>query len=397
MSSREFPTPPTTADTVEPVTLDEWIDAGERVTILDVRPPEAFAAWHITGDTVDIENVPVTRFLDDQPDDSVLDAVPVGDPLIVLCAKGYASAYVAGTLAAAGRDVVVLADGMDGWARVYDRLEITRYDGPGTVYQYQRPASGCLAHLVVSADDAAVIDPLRAFTDRYLDDARELGVDLRYALDTHIHADHVSGLRALADRGVTAVLPEAATARGVTYTDEITTVADGESLSVGETPIDVRHTPGHTSGMTTYVIGTRLLATGDGLFVDSVARPDLEAGDDGAPDAARQLYRSLQTKLLTLDDDVLVCGTHVSPDTRPTADGTYIATIGQLTTELAVLSMDEQTFVERILSEMPPRPANYERIIAANLGTRTVDDTEAFELELGPNNCAVSREAITGD
>ncbi|OYR91583.1 MBL fold metallo-hydrolase, partial [Halorubrum sp. E3] len=209
-----------------------------------------------------------------------------------------------------------------------------------------------------------------------------------YALDTHIHADHISGVRDLADEGVEGVIPDAAVDRGVTYADQLTTAADGDTFEVGDATIETVYTPGHTTGMTSYLVDDGLLATGDGLFVESVARPDLEEGDDGAPDAARMLYESLQERVLTLPDDTLIGGAHFSDAAEPAADGTYTAPIGEIVEEMDALTMDEDDFVDLILSDMPPRPANYEKIIATNLGQNAVDDQEAFTLELGPNNCA---------
>ena len=82
---------------------------------------------------------------------------------------------------------------------------------------------------------------------------------------------------------------------------------------------------------------------------------------------------------------------------EPAADGTYTAPIGELIAEMSALTTDEEAFVELILSDMPPRPANYEDIIATNLGQNPVDDEEAFTLELGPNNCAASQDSLAGD
>ncbi|RXK46619.1 MBL fold metallo-hydrolase [Halorientalis pallida] len=397
MDPDDFPTPDVEVDEIEPDELKRRIDDGESVTILDARMESDFDEWHVDGDTVEVANVPYFHFLDEGVDDDLLERVPEGDPLVVLCAKGGASEYVAGRLAEAGRDVVHLEEGMNGWARIYEREPVTRYDGPGDLYQYQRPSSGCLGYLLVTDGEAAVVDPLRAFTDRYLDDAAALDAELTYAFDTHIHADHISGVRALDDRGVTGVIPEAARQRGVTYIDDLETAADGDVYEVGAATVETIHTPGHTSGMTSYLLGESLLATGDGLFVESVARPDLEEGDEGAPDAARQLYETLQTAVLPLDDDVLVGGAHFSDAAEPAGDGTYTAPVGQLEAEMDALTMDEAEFVDLILSDMPPRPANYEDIIATNLGQRTADDEKAFELELGPNNCAASQDALTGD
>ncbi|MFC6758149.1 MULTISPECIES: MBL fold metallo-hydrolase [Haloarcula] len=397
MNADDFPTPDADVESVTPETLKGRIDDGESVTILDARMSSDYDEWRIDGENVESINVPYFQFLEDDIDDEVFESIPDDRELTVLCAKGGASEYVAGTLADEGYDVDHLEDGMNGWARIYETVEVTDYDGAGTLLQYQRPSSGCLGYLVYDDGEAAVIDPLRAFTDRYLDDAEELGVDLQYALDTHIHADHISGVRDLAGEGVEGVIPAAAVDRGVTYADELTTADDGDEFQVGDATIETVATPGHTTGMTSYLVDDSLLATGDGLFIESVARPDLEEGDEGAPDAARMLYDSLQERVLTLPDDTLVAGAHFSDSAVPADDGTYTAPIGQLVAEMDALTMEKDDFVETVLADMPPRPANYEEIIATNLGQNTVDDEEAFTLELGPNNCAASQESLAGD
>jgi glyoxylase-like metal-dependent hydrolase (beta-lactamase superfamily II) len=389
----------TDVGSIEPETLKQQLDDGEDVAILDVRAENEFEEWHIDGPTANVANVPYFEFIEQEDDltDELLGQVPEGDQVVVVCAKGGSSEYVAELLAEEGFDAVNLAEGMNGWATIYDLVEVSRYDGPGQLFQYQRPSSGCLAYLVVDGDEAAIVDPLRAFTDRYFEDAEEFGAELKYAIDTHIHADHISGVRALDDEGVEGVIPASAVPRGVTYADDVTTAEDGQEFQVGDVTIETVFTPGHTTGMTSYLIGDSLIATGDGLFTESVARPDLEEGDEGAPDAARMLYDSLQTRVLSLDDDVLVGGAHFSDAAEPAEDETYTAPIGELTETMDALTMDEDDFVELILSDMPPRPANYVDIIETNLGQQEADDDEAFELELGPNNCAASQDALTSD
>jgi len=397
MNADDFPTPDVAVESVEPDQLKERVDAGEDLTILDARMSSDYDEWRIDGENVESINVPYFEFLEDEIDQDVFDQLPEDEQIVALCAKGGASEYVAGRLIEAGYDVVHLDEGMNGWARIYEQFEVSDYDGAGTLYQYQRPSSGCLGYLLVDGDEAAVIDPLRAFTDRYLEDAEDFGADLQYAIDTHIHADHISGVRELDAASVEGVIPAAAVDRGVTYADELTQAEDGDEFAVGDATIEAVYTPGHTTGMTSYLVDDSLLATGDGLFIESVARPDLEEGDDGAPDAARMLYESLQERVLTLPDDTLVGGAHFSDAAVPADDGTYTAPIGDLTERMDALTMDEDEFVELILSDMPPRPANYEDIIATNLGQNEVDDEKAFTLELGPNNCAASQESLAGD
>ncbi|AGB39400.1 MBL fold metallo-hydrolase [Natronococcus occultus] len=397
MDDMDFPTPDASVESVAPSELKARIDAGEDVTLLDARMESDYEEWRIDGDTVESVNIPYFEFLDEEIDADVLATIPDDREVTVLCAKGGASEFVAGALKDRGYDVNHLEEGMHGWARIYEAVEVERYDGAGTLLQYQRPSSGCLGYLVYDDGEAAVIDPLRAFTERYLDDAAALDVELRYAIDTHVHADHISGVRELTEEGVEGVVPDAAVDRGVTYADEMTLAEDGDEFQVGSATIEAVYTPGHTSGMTSYLIDGKLLATGDGLFVESVARPDLEEGAEGAEDAARKLYETLQERMLTLPEDTLIGGAHFSDSAVPAEDGTYTAPIGELREQMDALTMEEDEFVELVLSDMPPRPANYEEIIQTNLGQQSVDDEEAFELELGPNNCAASQESLAGD
>jgi glyoxylase-like metal-dependent hydrolase (beta-lactamase superfamily II)/rhodanese-related sulfurtransferase len=377
---------------VAPETLKERIDSGEGVFILDARSEGDFEEWHIDGENVEIVNFPYFHLIDGIPGD-LHEQLPDDRRITVLCAKGGSSELVAENLEAEGYDVEHLEQGMKGWARIYDYSELD-VDADATVAQYRRPSSGCLAYLVVSEGEAAVIDPLRAFTSEYMQDARTLGADLTYALDTHIHADHISGLRDLAtETNATPVLPEAAADRGVEYDVDYETVTDGETLAVGDVEIEVIHTPGHTTGMTAYKVGD-VLFTGDGLFTESVARPDLE-DPEAAKDAARTLYESLQEKVLSLPNETVVAPAHFSDAATPNNDGTYTAELGDLKNRMDALSMDEEEFVEFIVADMPPQPGNYEEIIATNLGQESPDDERAFELELGPNNCAASEEALT--
>jgi glyoxylase-like metal-dependent hydrolase (beta-lactamase superfamily II) len=394
----DLPMPDVEVDAVDPGELLARIEAGERVTILDVRAEREFAEWHIEGDSVEIANVPYYEFIEGV-DEDLLARVPESPsgPLVAVCAKGGASEFVAGVLQESGIEAVNMAEGMNGWARLYRVVGVSRAPGPATVLQFQRPSSGCLGYLIHEGSEAAVVDPLRTFTDFYVDLLGDLGLELTYAIDTHVHADHVSGVRRLAERtGAESVLSvPAIEERGVAFEVDHP-VEDGEVLSVGEAEVEALHTPGHTSGMTSYLVDGRVLLTGDLLFVESVARPDLEKGDAGAPDAAAQLYDTLQWTL-EMSDDKLVAPGHYSDAADPAPDGTYTARLGDLRGSMSILGKGEEAFVEFILEDMPPRPSNFEEIIAINLGERESDDEEAFELELGPNNCAATQESIAGD
>ena len=392
----EFPAPPEPVESISPAELKQRIDSGEQVTVLDTRKADEYERWHISDETVVSYNIPYTVFQDDRLDEDDLAELPTDRQITAVCAIGKSSEYVAGILNERGYDVVHLADGMAGWARIYEAVEVTRYDGAGSVWQYQRPSSGCLGYFVVDGGEAAVVDPLRAFTDRYPDAATRHGGELTYAIDTHVHADHISGLRDLQEAGIEGVMSAPAADRGVADADRLTLLEDGDELQVGTVTIEAIHTPGHTSGMMSLLVADELLLTGDGLFIGSVARPDLEEGAAGAPAAARQLHESLHERILPLPDETLVGPGHHGEATDPATDGSYTARLGDIRS-LDVLSLSREAFVEVVLTDMPPRPANYEEIIATNLGQRVTDDAEAFTLELGPNNCAASADSTAVD
>jgi len=413
-SGRGYPEADREVASIAPDELNRRLDADEPVRLLDTRNRTEIEAWRIDAPVrVDI---PYVQFQAAEVTDSVAGLVadtpvaddgsdgaagapagPTGGPLVVVCAEGRASAYVAGLLQEAGIEAVNLEGGMRGWARLYEPRVVTERP---LVIGYARPSSGCLAYLVVGGGVAAVVDPLRAFADRYREDARERGAELRYAIDTHVHADHVSGVRALVDAGVTGVLPAPAAERGYEG-PPVERLADGDRLDVGGVSLEAVHAPGHTIGTTAYHVtagsdrtGTEeLLLTGDALFTARLPRPDLQEGEDGAGAHARQLHRTLTDRFARFDGDVLVAPGHYDPgDGNPTP-----VRLGTIRERLPAFSMSAEAFVDHVLANLGARPANHERIVALNLGTQTVGDDEAFELELGPNNCAVDAVETSAD
>jgi glyoxylase-like metal-dependent hydrolase (beta-lactamase superfamily II)/rhodanese-related sulfurtransferase len=376
------------APSIAPRDLHRTVSAGDRVTVLDLRDRDEVETWRIEGESVAVRQAPMLEFVAAEAKGTIEDLaseLDLSEPVVVVCGEGEASDHVAGLLHEAGIEARNLAGGMEAWADLYPAAGIEA--GDATIVQYHRPSSGCLSYLIASGDEAAVVDPLRAFVDRYVEDAAERGVSIAAAVDTHVHADHVSGIRDLAaETGARTVVPAGAPDRGLAF--EAETIADGGTITVGEAAIEARHAPGHTSEMTALSVDGVLLA-GDSLFLESVARPDLERGSEGARDLAEQLHDTLGD-LRSLPEDTLLAPGHVAPGAAPREDGAHAGRLGDLRERLDLLGLDRGAFVERVLADLPPRPANHERIIATNLGHETLGAAEAFELELGPNNCAVS-------
>lgn len=387
---RSFPDLGVSVEHVSPDRFKQRLDDGDQFTMIDTRKPEEFDAWQITHPNLTVHNIPFTAFMDDQneePAAAVPTAVPADVPdgeLITSCGMGISSTFVASFLAREGYDVRTLADGMEGWAEVYERYTVET--GDVDVIQFHRPSSGCLAYLCVAGETAAVVDPLRAFAEQYADTAEEYGATLAYAIDTHVHADHISGVRAVAaDTGADIVLPAGAADRGLAFDARL--VEDGETLSLGDSELSVRALPGHTSEMMGLAVGN-VLVSGDTIFLDSVARTELE-DEANARDAAGTLWETIQA-LEALDDETIIAPAHTDQSTPPGNSSSFTATLGELRDRLRVFEESKAAFVDRITSTLGSQPTNFEEIIEINLGRESADSEEASELELGPNNCAVA-------
>jgi glyoxylase-like metal-dependent hydrolase (beta-lactamase superfamily II) len=259
--------------------------------------------------------------------------------------------------------------------------------GPVSVAQFRREARGCLSYLLIAGGDALVVDPAPDVA-AYVDAAATRGARIRRVLDTHVHADHLSGARDLAHRtGAVLHLSAAALARGVRYAGDVAPVTDGDVLALGDSSVTVLALPGHTSDMTGLRLGDAALIGGDSVFLDAIARPDLEVGEAGSGDAARELHRTLRERIGPLPDAMLLLPCHYAGGRR---DGPLVATLGEVRAAVPELALDEDAFVRQVLADMPPRPANYLAIIGVNLGEELDADT-ASRLEVGANNCAARR------
>jgi glyoxylase-like metal-dependent hydrolase (beta-lactamase superfamily II)/rhodanese-related sulfurtransferase len=379
-------------ETITAQQLADRIDADEQFTLVDTRPEESYEAWHVR----DAENVPYDpdEGLSDEQLNEVNDLLD-GRPVVAICGKGLTSTPFAFDLDERGYDdVAVVTGGMEAWSKLYEAVPIETDSDDLVVRQIQRRAKGCLGYVVGSAEtgDAVVVDATRQ-TDQFKVAAQEAGLTIERVLDTHVHADHISGGRALAEEvGVPYHLGEAADERDVEY--DYDPLADGETIELGGVEIEALHAPGHTSEMMNYLVDGELLLTGDTLFVDSVGRTELQFGEDDASRGAELLYDTLHGTILELPDETTILPGHLTV----TSDGRYengspgeplAARLGDLRTDLDLLGLDRDAFVERLTEDAPEKPPNYEAVIAINTGRESVDDeSEATELELGPNNCA---------
>ena len=353
------------------------------ITIVDVRDRESFDAWHITCGAARLANVPLDGIEADPTGALAAAGVAAGRDLRIICNRGNASVTATRLLASAGIPAMNVAGGMIAWSRLLIADEVP-VPGAATVVQFRREALGCLSYLVIAGDVALVVDPAPDVT-AYIDEAARRGVRITHILDTHVHADHLSGMRDLARlTGATMLLSDGAFARGAAVPGA-KTVRDGDVLTGQPAELRIVGLPGHTSDNVGVLVDGVALIAGDSLFADSVARPDLEAGDAGAATAARRLHRTLHERVLPLGDDVVLLPCHYAGGRLTRA---VSPTLGQVRRDVPLLTLDEDAFAHGVIAAMPPRPLNYLEIIEANMGHDTEADVSG--LEVGANNCAAT-------
>jgi hydroxyacylglutathione hydrolase len=266
--------------------------------------------------------------------------------------------------------------------------------------------TGCLAHgayYIQSGNEAAIIDPLRE-TAPYIERAQQDGVQIKYVLETHFHADFVSGHLDLSKHtGATIVFGPNAKPAFDAYVAK-----DGEELKVGDVTIKVLHTPGHTMESTTFLLKDEkgkdyAIFTGDTLFIGDVGRPDLAVKTDlTTEDLAGHLFDSLHEKILPLKDEVIVypghgagsaCGKNMSKET--------FATLGnQKEFNYALQPMSKEAFVKEVTTGLTAPPAYFPMNVKLNKeGYQSFESVKgrgitplnpsAFELIADENNAIV--------
>ncbi|MED4974227.1 MBL fold metallo-hydrolase [Geobacillus kaustophilus NBRC 102445] len=356
----------------------------ESLFILDVRNESDFRDWKIEGENFAYLNVPYFELIDGV--DSIVDRLPKDQDIVVVCAKGGSAAFVAEQLTEAGFDnVYTLAGGMQAWSEHLHQAKVYE-DDQLKIYQFIRVGKGCLSYMVISGSEALVVDPLR-FIDVYEQAAQQEGVTITHIVDSHLHADHLSGGKALAERtGATYYLMKSEGA-----------VFDFEPLEQHET-IDFENvhlevlavkTPGHTPGSVSFFVNGKWLFSGDTIFVGGLGRPDL--GGKVAEWAA-DLYDTVYEKVAAMADDVIVLPAHYANlDEEINAEGYVGDTLGRIRARNEMMqNKPKDEFIDLVIqSANTETPPNFEDIVAINRGLKTVDIETQRELEIGPNRCAL--------
>jgi glyoxylase-like metal-dependent hydrolase (beta-lactamase superfamily II) len=258
------------------------------------------------------------------------------------------------------------------------------------LWQVNRRGKGCLSYIAAANGEAVVVDPMKNI-DWFVAFAAQHGLRIVHVLDTHIHADHVSGGPALSEK--LGVPYSVSAGEGFELRQAVTPLEDGQLLRVGGpagVTIEVRvmRTPGHTPGSTSYLVGGRYLLTGDTVFVGSVGRPDLGGH---VVEWGRMLFTTLTERLAPLGDEVLVLPAHYAGVHEVGADGVVSGRLGDLRRTVPDLQFHSaEEFIASVRAAVKEPPASYADIIKVNLGVSSAPADKITEWELGKNECAAS-------
>ena len=388
----------------DPDTVWQRIRDREPLFIVDVRNPDEFEQWRVEGpEAIPTVNVPYFDLLDPETDEAdiaagltdgirekVVDRLPGDRMVLAVCAKGDTSNYVAEALRRLDYEAVNLEGGMRAWGEYYYWRPVVEHESMA-LYQVVRPARGCLSHVLISDGHAAVFDPGRHL-DTYRDLIARADARLERVVDTHLHADHLSGGPALADASQVpyflhpydAIHPMDMVPAELDYRY----LREGQMFFIGRASVQALHIPGHTLGMVAFLVDDRYLLSGDSLFIGSIARPDL----GGKAETWTPLFHRSMQRLMGLADETVVLPGHFSQMIEGDEDGLYRHTLGALKAEnvgLQRAAADRETFERYIMESLPEFPDAYVDIKRINAGLKTTDEDEARELELGKNVCAL--------
>ncbi|MGG1632740.1 MBL fold metallo-hydrolase [Rossellomorea sp. NRS-1567] len=362
--------------------LTKKILNGDSMFILDVRPQDDFDDWKVEGKNVKIINKPFSELKDNLG--SVQSTLPRDEAIYVICAKGNSSTKTAEMLVEAGMDNIYSVNGgMQAWSEYLEPVKIGDVSG-GSLYQFVRIGKGCLSYAIVSNGEVAFVDTSRILKP-YKKFIQDHEVSVKAVLDSHLHADHISGGRSLSNEYNSPYYLPPKDAEDVQY--EYKELNDDTVINVGDTTIKAVYSPGHTIGSTSFIVADHYLLTGDILFIDSIGRPDL-AGK--AEDWVGDLRKTLYKRYKDLADELIVLPAHFMTIDEMNEDGSVSHPLKALYRENHGLNIeDEQEFRRTVTENLPPQPNSYEKIRETNMGKMHPEEEEQREMETGPNRCAV--------
>lgn len=355
---------------ITPQSLFDILKSQQSITLVDVRSPKEFAAWSL----YDSINIPLTDI------ERKASKLPKSHPVILYCDHGKDAAVAAQKLSKKGFDARSLAGGLQAWNSIYDVATVLDKRSTLTVHQVKRLGKGCLSYLVVLPDKTStiIIDPT-THVEVYKEHIKKHSLKPIAVLDTHIHADHVSGGRRLSKLYHIPYLLSKNSKTSFPF-DAMEKILPG---LVKDATVAIIPTPGHTPESVALLLDDTFLISGDTLFIDAIGRTDL-GGDQ--TQRTKQFYASLST-LMNLAENIQVLPAHTAQSMMPgsarSANMRYITLFNPLKD-----MRSEDAFVEFQQANIGPTPSHYEHIQLINVGKKPLP-ASVDELEFGPNACAL--------
>jgi glyoxylase-like metal-dependent hydrolase (beta-lactamase superfamily II)/rhodanese-related sulfurtransferase len=384
-----MPMPASSVPELPATDLARRLDQGERVQLLDIRAADRVAQGHVTlGVTLDFRALPASQMYE-LPTLEPLRLDPAA-PVAVICGHGNSSTQATRFLRERGFEAYSVTGGMAAWETVYLPRRLSPTASLEHVIQIDRVGKGALSYLLASDGDAVIVDPGR-HQEPYETLLEALGATAAAVIDTHMHADYLSGARAAAARWHVPYFLHPEDARspydGVEGRLAYQPLAEGDTIAFGRATLVAAHVPGHTLGSLALVADETLALTGDFLFVQSVGRPDLGGHRDAW---TAKLWDSLERVRREWPGDLLVLPAHYATEAERRADRSVAARFDVVTaTNEAAAIQDPRAFQHWVTGHSTTAPASYRTIKLANLGLVDVSDADAEILEFGPNQCAV--------
>ncbi len=369
--------------------LDDMLERNDHFTILDVRNEKDFGRSRIEGHSpLEVLNIPYFAFVEEE--DAQIGRVPTDKPIVVVCAKGESSQYVTQMLRKRGLAATNLRGGIAGWGEFYRVRKVPTTEDSFTIYQLSRVARGDLSYAVSSGDQAVVVDPTRHI-EEIIGLAEREGFRIVAVLDTHVHADHISGGVMLGKatgapyylHPYDGIHPMDLLPAAITYEH----LWNGFVITFNGSTLRALHIPGHTLGNMAFLVNDRYLLSGDSIFLRSIARPDLGGRSE---EWGLLHYDSIYGRLLKLPDETIVLPGHFSHSREARVDGAFYEALGKVKRANVTLQFKtKEAFLEFIRNNLPDFPPEYAEIKRANLGLAQPTSQEADELEAGKNECAL--------
>ena len=362
---------------VDVMRLRDWLDRGEPVFILDIRPTSQWKEWRIPGS----HHLDAYQRLN-EGDYTVMDEIeiPGNKKVITVCAAGRTSQIAANILRENGIDAKSLRGGMKAWTFAWNTAQ-SAFENFNVV-QIRRTGKGCLSYIVSSGKDAVIIDASLP-AEVYIQLIKQSALSVKYVIETHIHADHLSRSKELAEHFNVPLLLPVPNKVQFSYS----AILPDSTFTIGSVVLRTLSTPGHTLESVSFYIENSVVFSGDTLFTDGVGRPDLKASEDESRNKASLLFQSLK-KLLQLPDTVRVFPAHTNKPVE--FDRKMInASIGDIKNNISLLKSNENEFIEFLLQRIPEPPSNYLAIVDQNVSGNS-GKGDAADLEAGANRCAIS-------